>query len=51
MKELFDKYICTYNLYSGEFKTHMLSMIRNDEPFKSAYKSFLRDCKIDSILN
>ena len=40
-----------YNLHGGDFKTHMLSMIRNDEPFKSAYKSFIRDWKIDSIIN
>lgn len=40
-----------YNLHGGDFKTNMLSMIRNDEPFKSAYKSFIRDWKIDSIIN
>jgi hypothetical protein len=40
-----------YNLYGGDFKTHMFQTIRNDQPFKSAYKSFIRDWKIDSILN
>jgi hypothetical protein len=39
------------NLHGGDFKTHMLSMIRNDQTFKSAYKSFIRDWKIDSIIN
>lgn len=39
------------NPFGVNYEDEILSTIRNDEVFKSAYKSFLRDMKIETILN
>ena len=38
-------------MHGGDFKMHMLSMIKNDESFLKSYKSFLRDWKIGKIID
>lgn len=39
-----------YSFYGGDFKSHMFSMIKNDQSFITNYTTFLRDWKIDKIL-
>ena len=39
-----------FHMHGGDFKMHMLSMIKSDEAFLKAYKSFLRDWKIGRII-
>lgn len=39
-----------FHMHGGDFKMHMLSMIKNDEAFLKSYKSFLRDWKIGKII-
>jgi hypothetical protein len=40
-----------YQMYIGDFSMHMTSMIRNSEDFLNSYKEFLRDWKINKIIN
>ncbi len=44
------KYNVDYSFYVGDFKSHMFSMIKNDQSFITNYTTFLRDWKIDKIL-
>jgi len=37
-------------LYSGDAKQEVMSMIRNDEYFLTAYRKFVRDWKISKII-
>jgi hypothetical protein len=46
----FDADPSDFNMFGGDFKMHMLSMIKNDEAFLKSYKSFLRDWKIGKII-
>lgn len=39
-----------FHMHGGDFKMHMLSMIKSDEAFLKSYKSFLRDWKIGKII-
>jgi hypothetical protein len=39
-----------YQIFGGDLKMHMLSMIKNDESFLKSYTSFLRDWKIRKII-
>ena len=39
------------SLYNIDVENEIFGMIRNSEVFKSSYKQFLRDTKINSILN
>ena len=39
-----------YQMHLGDFSTHLISMIRNSEDFISCYTSFLRDWKINKII-
>ena len=46
----FDSDPLDFHMHGGDFKMHMLSMIKNDEAFLKSYKSFLRDWKIGNII-
>ena len=46
----FDSDPLDFHMHGGDFKMHMLSMIKNDESFLKSYKSFLRDWKIGKII-
>lgn len=39
-----------YRMHIGDFSTHMISMIRNSEDFMNSYKAFVRDWKINKII-
>jgi hypothetical protein len=39
-----------YQMHIGDFSTHMISMIINSEDFLSSYKVFIRDWKINKII-
>lgn len=39
-----------FQMFGGDFKTHMFSTIMNDTLFENIYNSFIRDYKIGSIL-
>ena len=39
-----------YQMHIGDFSMHMISMIRNSEDFLSSYKAFIRDLKINKII-
>lgn len=40
-----------FKMFGGDFKTHMFSMIRNDDSFITLYNSFIRDWKIGKIID
>ena len=46
----FDADPSDFNMFGGDFKSHMTQMIKNDEAFLKYYKSFLRDWKIEKII-
>lgn len=39
-----------YQMHIGDFSMHMISMIRNSEDFLNSYKVFIRDWKINKII-
>lgn len=39
-----------YQMHIGDFSTNMISMIINSEDFLSSYKVFIRDWKINKII-
>lgn len=39
-----------FQMFGGDFKSHIFSTIRNDSQFENIYNSFIRDFKINKIL-
>ena len=39
-----------YQMHIGDCSIHMISMIRNSEDFSTSYKVFIRDWKINKII-
>ena len=39
-----------YQIHIGDFSTHLISMIRKSDDFLNSYKAFIRDWKINKII-